>query len=197
MAMDPATAQGKTPWPSDDDMVALMAEHESFAAVARSQGKARKSLRDYLRTRPELDGRMREHIPAKLTPEERLEHNRISKRDYARRKQAENPEILREQNRKWARNRNPAKRRQWNIYNRVRRAGAKFTDAAKEYTLIIEADPCVYCGGLCEHVDHIDPLARGGTGDWDNITSACASCNISKGDRPILQFLLARKPLNV
>lgn len=186
-------SSGHKPWPDDDELVALMAEHQSFTKVANSQGKRRESLRDYLNRRPELDCRMREHIPAKLTPEERLDRDRACGRRYARRQQQENVEHKRAQNRKWAKNQDPAKRRYWNLYNRTRRAGAKFTELAKEYLPIIQLDQCAYCGGPCEHIDHIDSLNHGGSGDFDNLTSACGSCNSAKSDRSLLLFLLTRK----
>lgn len=45
---------------------------------------------------------------------------------------------------------------------------------------------CQYCGA--DHdltCDHIIPLVRGGTNDNENLTTACRSCNSSKGDRLI------------
>lgn len=53
-----ALAQGSTPWPAGDELVEMMREHGSWAAVARACGKRRESLRDYLRVRPELRKRM-------------------------------------------------------------------------------------------------------------------------------------------
>jgi hypothetical protein len=31
-------------------------------------------------------------------------------------------------------------------------------------------------------VDHVIPLSRGGTDDWDNLAPACRWCNMEKGD---------------
>lgn len=87
----------------------------------------------------------------------------------------------------------PEYRRRWNHYNRLRRlAQSTPDDLSNEYAEIIADDPCCYCGAVMEHVDHIQPLASGGTGSWDNLTAACAACNFSKSDRPLLSFLLAR-----
>lgn len=45
---------------------------------------------------------------------------------------------------------------------------------------------CVYCAtGLPEHLatlDHVFPLARGGTSNPGNLVTACARCNRLKGD---------------
>lgn len=42
---------------------------------------------------------------------------------------------------------------------------------------------CYYCGGLANSVDHIVPLARGGTHDESNLVACCIRCNSSKKDR--------------
>lgn len=56
-------------------------------------------------------------------------------------------------------------------------------DGAAVSPLVIEKilkNPCVYCGAPPEHVDHIRPVARGGTNHEDNLVPACRSCNFSK-----------------
>lgn len=44
---------------------------------------------------------------------------------------------------------------------------------------------CQYCGAhppaTILHVDHIHPVAEGGTNDQDNLVTACADCNLGKG----------------
>ena len=49
---------------------------------------------------------------------------------------------------------------------------------------------CVYCGATAEDdrlvVDHLQPVADGGTDDPDNLVTACETCNLGKGDRPLL-----------
>lgn len=46
---------------------------------------------------------------------------------------------------------------------------------------------CVYCGAhppaVILHIDHIHPVAEGGTNDLDNLITACAPCNLGKGAR--------------
>jgi len=44
---------------------------------------------------------------------------------------------------------------------------------------------CGYCGrsDLPLTVDHIIPRARGGEDNWENLITACVSCNNRKGDR--------------
>ena len=51
------------------------------------------------------------------------------------------------------------------------------------------ADRCQYClmhqqlQGATFHVEHIIPMARGGTDEPGNLTLACPSCNLHKADR--------------
>jgi hypothetical protein len=48
---------------------------------------------------------------------------------------------------------------------------------------------CSYCGRSAPevllHVDHIEPVAKGGTNDIFNLVTACADCNAGKSDRPL------------
>jgi 5-methylcytosine-specific restriction endonuclease McrA len=56
---------------------------------------------------------------------------------------------------------------------------------------IIERDGsmCHICGKKCEaseiHLDHVVPLAKGGTHDAENLRVACAKCNLEKGARTV------------
>ena len=44
---------------------------------------------------------------------------------------------------------------------------------------------CVYCGtaGGRLTLDHVVPRSRGGDSSWENVVTACAPCNLRKGDR--------------
>lgn len=49
---------------------------------------------------------------------------------------------------------------------------------------------CAYCNtNPYGHIDHIVPVALGGSNDIENLVPACASCNLSKNAKPIEQFL--------
>ncbi len=42
---------------------------------------------------------------------------------------------------------------------------------------------CQYCGSRSElTLDHVMPRSRGGQSAWDNLVTACKSCNSRKGD---------------
>ncbi|MER5882705.1 HNH endonuclease [Streptomyces sp. NPDC001941] len=63
--------------------------------------------------------------------------------------------------------------------------------------VLAESDVCILCGhGLADAVDHVIPVARGGTSDPDNLApihgvAGCPTCgrkcNSEKGDRPLAQ----------
>ena len=49
---------------------------------------------------------------------------------------------------------------------------------------------CRYCGASGDsrslHVDHITPVAAGGENEFENLATACQSCNAGKSDAPLL-----------
>lgn len=49
---------------------------------------------------------------------------------------------------------------------------------------------CYYCGGKTAemHLDHVVPLARGGRNAIGNLVLSCASCNLSKSDKLLIEW---------
>jgi 5-methylcytosine-specific restriction endonuclease McrA len=47
---------------------------------------------------------------------------------------------------------------------------------------------CFYCGGPSEHIDHVVPIARGGSHSIGNLVGACQKCNQSKGSKFITEW---------
>jgi len=50
---------------------------------------------------------------------------------------------------------------------------------------------CYWCGvrlGGTYHIDHVVPLARGGSNSRENLVIACPSCNLSKRDKHPMDF---------
>ncbi len=114
---------------------------------------------------------------------------------------ADHPEKGKAASRAWA-HRNPDKvkaaKAAWRAENRsLTKASDRLrrqdtSPETKEWVRIIMKDPCSYCGKPFEHVDHIDAVSTGGAGDWENLTSACGPCNMSKQAKPLLAFLFSR-----
>lgn len=60
---------------------------------------------------------------------------------------------------------------------------------APTWRSVLLADPCVYCHGKSENLDHIWPYSRGGTDGWPNRAPSCRACNSEKGNSSVLMFL--------
>ncbi|MBI2154811.1 MAG: HNH endonuclease [Candidatus Rokubacteria bacterium] len=58
--------------------------------------------------------------------------------------------------------------------------------------LIEEFDgKCAYCGNPATTWDHVVPVIRGGRTTPSNVVPACSSCNSSKKNRDVLEWLEA------
>lgn len=103
-----------------------------------------------------------------------------------------NPDV----HRRWAeRNKEHLReyRKRWNAESgRLKADFRRGGPEAFEYVGLIGKDPCAYCGGPSSEIDHVVPVAHGGSGEWTNLTPACRSCNASKNDTELLHFLLRR-----
>lgn len=57
-----------------------------------------------------------------------------------------------------------------------------------------DSNRCTYCGSIDGpfHIDHIMPVAKGGTDAISNLTVACAPCNLSKSDRTLQEWVTSR-----
>ena len=72
----------------------------------------------------------------------------------------------------------------------LRRLG--YNRESREYAKLLLKGLCAYCPAQADTIDHIIPLAKGGTHDWFNLAPACRSCNAKKGTKDLLQFLTER-----
>lgn len=54
---------------------------------------------------------------------------------------------------------------------------------------------CYWCGMDATTVDHIVPVAKGGTDDQENLVAACKKCNFSKQDKLPDEFVLSKAGL--
>lgn len=193
--LPPLTRRADAGWPEDDELIELMESLKTFKGVAEACNRSKSSLRDYLVRRPELNARMRSLMPAPLSEAERASRLRAAQRNWRR----ANPERVKELKRSWASGRSVDVRRsqqQSTLENRrVRVALQPLLSVeevlfAAEYETVLRADPCVYCGKSGGTVDHIVSVFDGGDDSVDNLAGACRSCNSSKRDKSLLEFLL-------
>lgn len=83
---------------------------------------------------------------------------------------------------------------------RLRRAIAhRLASLKPSRNLVFRRDrhTCQYCGGKAHlTIDHVMPQSRGGGDTWENLVTACAPCNHSKGARTPEEagLLLATRP---
>jgi 5-methylcytosine-specific restriction endonuclease McrA len=88
----------------------------------------------------------------------------------------------------------PEKYAAWRRNRKARKRNAPGTHTAADLKAILIAQKyrCTYCRGNLKrakrHVDHIKPLARGGSNGPENLQYLCAPCNMSKGAKDPIQF---------
>lgn len=67
---------------------------------------------------------------------------------------------------------------------------------ARIRTTVFERDDftCRYCGerGGRLECDHVVPVSRGGSHDFDNLATACFGCNRSKRDKMLAEWTVTR-----
>lgn len=63
--------------------------------------------------------------------------------------------------------------------------------AVREHVRARDGDACQYCGDIEGpfHLDHVHPVSLGGENTPDNLVVACAKCNVSKGAKPVAEWL--------
>ena len=56
---------------------------------------------------------------------------------------------------------------------------------SRKNILLRDNNSCQYCNykGSELSIDHVLPRSRGGSDNWENVTTACLRCNIQKGNR--------------
>lgn len=81
---------------------------------------------------------------------------------------------------------------------RAERVGPARPQELAAYTVRLRgalADACRYCGERLNdggEIDHLTPVARGGTSRMSNLTLACTACNRAKLAKTLAEFLVWR-----
>lgn len=92
----------------------------------------------------------------------------------------------------WAQN-NKENVRNISLRRRARLASNGIFKVTKKDIVDLLNQGCLYCGGPAQHVDHIIPVSRGGIHSIGNLTGACASCNLSKGSKFVMEWKKGKK----
>jgi hypothetical protein len=57
--------------------------------------------------------------------------------------------------------------------------------------------PCIYCGDKSEQIDHVIPLARGGSHSIGNLSPACRRCNQTKGALLVIEWKAKKRDISL
>jgi predicted phage replisome organizer len=89
--------------------------------------------------------------------------------------------------------------RNWNEYQNIegldkireqtRKRVADCRERKKTNLLLDSPKTCAYCGRTADTIDHIIPKSKGGKDVSENVVSACKSCNSSKSNKDLYEFL--------
>lgn len=137
-------------------------------------------------TRQEWQRANRDSINAKAREERRLNGDKMRAREERYREQ--NPERIRAIKRKWKKN-NPDADRNYRERRRMRLYGSDAPAQKIDRNKVIERDNaiCHLCWMPCElediHLDHIVPVAKGGSHTYNNIAVSHSWCNQRKADK--------------
>lgn len=104
----------------------------------------------------------------------------------------DNPDKCRKYARAWL-ERYPERQAQHQRNRRAREQNASGTHTPSDILRIfkMQGRRCAYCRSVLrskKHIDHIMPLALGGTNDATNLQLLCVRCNLSKGAKHPIEF---------
>lgn len=120
-----------------------------------------------------------------------FEKNREKNRIRCRLRYAANPEPFKHQLIEWAKAHPEYIKERARKRNLIRR-GVPLDEVAKEYVSTILKDPCAYCGGEAEVIDHVIPVSKGGDSSFSNLAPSCSECNYKKSNKNLIYFLAIR-----
>ena len=96
-----------------------------------------------------------------------------------------------EQKRTWRESNKEVER----LYASIRRARKKangiFLVTKKDVKSLL-SKPCFYCHSIATTIDHVVPIARGGSHCIGNLVPACLPCNLSKGAKLVTEWKMSR-----
>lgn len=68
--------------------------------------------------------------------------------------------------------------------------GRGLSPSIRKQVMQRDGSVCTYCKSVKGpfHIDHVVPVAKGGTDDLSNLTVSCAGCNLAKSDMTVEAF---------
>lgn len=124
------------------------------------------------------------------------EKNKLRFKERDAKKYAEHTEKCKEYNRQWYANNPDAVRvKNQNRRARVRQSGGELSKGIAEKLFDLQKGKCPCCKrglGKNYHLDHVVPLALGGTNTDDNVQLLRAECNLKKHAADPVEFMQSR-----
>jgi 5-methylcytosine-specific restriction endonuclease McrA len=111
--------------------------------------------------------------------------------EISREWKANNKERRKEVDKQWRQNnpeaqRERGRRRRARKYDAINKSSLKVTAKDIETLKNNFGQSCAYCGAVAKiTIDHVVPLAKGGTHEIENLLPCCQSCNSSKNCTPL------------
>lgn len=105
-----------------------------------------------------------------------------------------NKELCKKKNAEWTKN-NPEKIKIKNQKRRTAKSTGSLTATHIKAMYISQKEKCPVCKKSIKdkyHIDHVTPLAKGGSNDIENIQLLCPFCNLSKGAKDPIEFMQSR-----
>lgn len=155
--------------------------HSKFGRMSSSKD----GLRGECKSCRNLKSRMRYARDPEFRLSESIRHNKIYQK---------NKDVILTRTNKWS-SENKEKKVEQAQRRRARKTGQIIFDLPENYLAILckqQSHICAYCGcdvSLHPTTDHLIPLSRGGKHSIDNIKIACTSCNSSKNDKTLIEWL--------
>lgn len=160
-------------------------KHNAKPEIVAKKEAYRLQLIEWDRTREERK-KIRREKDNKRARERRAEKARLEGRELGKRRNVMTPEEKREKKAINRKNRRYAERK----------VEGKLSVGIRGRLLKLQKGLCVVCkcklilsGEKKYHLDHIVPIANGGTNYDENIQLLCAECNVSKGSKNNTEFM--------
>jgi hypothetical protein len=133
-------------------------------------------------TKNKIKNNSRKKTWAKDNPQKIIEAN---KRYYAK-----NVKKILEYNKRWCQNNYEAVRNKCHRYRARKRQNTiqHFTTQQLEQRMSMFGFSCAYCGGKFEHIDHLQPISKGGYHCLANLRPSCQKCNQEKFNKTAKQW---------
>lgn len=161
------------------------AEYDALPEVIARREAYRLQLIEWAMTKPAREAEKRERRNKKARAR-RAEKARLEGRELGKRRNVMTPEEKREKKAINRKNRRYAERK----------VEGKLSVGIRGRLLKLQKGLCVVCkcklilsGEKKYHLDHIVPIANGGTNYDENIQLLCAECNVSKGSKSSIDFM--------